>query len=293
MKPPPKIKPFHPAKEQIRSTLPEGLSFGVRTISLFQEEGEEQYLVFKPGYDASTDPSASHVLGSGFSFERAMISAERALDLDRIQPKAFSARFEDCSFTKVVERGNVALQHVLVAADGRELGRADTREQAAKNALHRALVGASGVSFEEFCTIAVAVHVVRDSRRTSYGATFAHTSEMDKVHAMIGKMYAASEMVRTGAQAVARTSGRPDPQKGYPDPLRALRALTVAQILQSLGDCEGVNYRLSTEGGQWEGFVVLHTSAITPQEALRQAYRDYLEGDVSENREEDVKERLA
>jgi hypothetical protein len=277
MKPPSIVKPFHPTEDQIRKTLPKGLSFGVRTISLFKADGEEQYIVYKPGYDAASDPTASHVLGSGFSFERAMISAERALDLDRIQPKAFSSRFEGCTFTKLVEPGNVALQHVLMSSDGKELGRADTREQAAKNALHRALIGARDVSFEEFCAIAVAVHVVRESRKNTYGATFAHSSDMDKVHAMIAKMYAASESVRQGAQAVARASS-----KEYPDPLRALRAVTVGQILQSLGDCEGVNYRLTTEGGQWEGYVVLHTSAMTPMDALRQAYRDYLEAEVAD-----------
>lgn len=263
--------PFTPSSAQMPVDL-KAHAFGVRKNMLFKAEGEDQYLVFAEGYDATTDPDAKHIIGSGFSLSHAIVSARMSQALKQIKPSLYSSRLEGCRFIEVVEAGNSALQHVVVDSQGRELGRADMREKAAKLSLHRALVGVKDITFEEFSQIAVPCHVEPAGRR-SHGAVFYDDRAQNGFAALVSAMYKACPDVRTGAESIRAAAS------GYAaeDAVRALRERCNKEALSSLGSSAGVTFRLSAEDGAWQAFAVLHTSQISAATAMRIAYEGYVE----------------
>lgn len=269
-----KAQAFTPSSAQLPSDMA-ALAFGVRKNTLFKPEGEDQYLVFSPGFNAHNDPDAKHVLGSGFSFSHAIVSARMSAALKQIKPSFYWPRLEGCTFQEKVEEGNVALQHVVVDAQGRELGRADMREKSAKLALHRALVGASDVTFEEFSAIAVPCHVEQGGRRTP-GAVFHDAAAQDAFGDLVRRMYKASPVAQEGAEALRSkmpSSGRP--ASANEERVRALVSACTREALSSMGDAAGTTFRMTAEDGAWEAFAVLHTSHVSAGQAMRIAYEEY------------------
>jgi hypothetical protein len=271
MQKPTRAIPLIPIAVDASLALPDSLAdlaFGQRTIFLFKPEGEVQYLVYKPGFSALNDPDASHVLGSGFSLEHAALSACGALALQSTKPSAFWARLEGCSFTTAIEHGNIALQHVCLDPEGRELGRADHRRLAAELALHRALVGANDVTFEEFCAIASPVRLDPGGRGT-YGSTYADEISQNLSLSMLGHMYRACPEVRAGAKAMAPESTG--------EALKTLQGAFQREMLGALSRTSDVtSFRVSAEQGEWEGYLVLHTPRISSDRAMRVAFENYL-----------------
>jgi hypothetical protein len=251
-------------------------AFGVRKNTLFKKEGEDQYLVYAQGYDAQNDPDCKHVIGSGFTFSHAIISARMSQALKKIKPEFYWDRLKGCRFGEAVEEGNIALQHVVLDEDGRELGRADTREEAAKLALHRALVGAKDVTFKEFSAIAAPVHVDHSAGRNAYGAVFRDSDAMDAFRGLVRRMFKASPSVQEVSAAMRSGTvyaGRNVSAKEE----SALALLNACQreALGTLGGAAGATYRLTAEDGAWQAFAVLHTSHISAATAMKIAYEGY------------------
>lgn len=267
---------FTPAGHQVPRDLL-GHAFGLRKNALFNKAGEDQYLVYAQGFDAQSDPQANHVIGSGFSFSHAIISARKSQALKQVKPDRYWKRLQGCRFIEVVEDGNVALQHVVVDGQGRELGRADTREAAAKLALHRALVDASDITFDEFKAIAVPVHVTQGGKK-SYGSVFYDHVAQDALGSLVRTMFKACPSVREAAHAMrSKTTYAGRNVSVREEGMRALLAACQQDALSGMGDSVGRTYAIAAEDGAWQAFAVMHTTHFSAETAMMIAYEAHLE----------------
>lgn len=300
MKPSTNPEPFFPSPQDLPDGFPQDLSFATRTVYIFKPDGLTQYLVFEKGYNATNDPRLNHVVGSGDSLAIACASAERIIALNAKKPSDFWPRLQGCTFAKLVEPNNTALQHVCMDANGQELSRADTREESARLALHQALIGCNDVTFEEFCAISVVAKIQSSGART-YGFVFADDDGLSAVRRLLSNAYKNNESTR---QAAAAELQKHELLPGVPG--RAQSAALTKKRVQAKDAsplsakeqwrkrtfdclCQVINKTLlsapnksaalhthvfSPEDGKWVANIVLHTSALTARQALTLAFED-------------------
>lgn len=273
MKNPTQAQTYIPPADLVRPQSLHGLAIGVRTTYQTQSRGVPQYFVYEQGYTPESDPLLEHVIGAGGSVVQAAHSAVMHLATQKIKPQSHWGRLAGCTFSTVIEDGNVAMKYACLSPSGVELGRAERRENSAKRAMHRALVGVDDVRFNEFSAIAFPVFVER-GRWGFQGPTFATSQAESNAAVMLKRMYTECESVRQGALTVAKAA---QPKGSVPlDPYMVYRQASYKKILASLGKDEGTLFRLRVEKGDWEGFMVLHTSQISESDAMRHAFDDYL-----------------
>lgn len=288
------VTPFTPAANDVPSGMPEGVSYGTRTIYGLRESGDKQFLVFKPGFNAENDTSLNHVLASGFTLSHACQMAIRMTAYLAIPPEHYWKRLAGCRFDKVVEPGKGVVQQLCLAPDGRELGRADFREEAARNALHRVLVDAQDVSFAEFSVIAVPVEIELSGRRT-YGAVYAggYGDGAVSVDAMLVRMYHANPSVRQAARTIfeqtqkkaagdAVLGWKTDPfarSRGQDPAYMAFKSLCHREVLSTAGRAQDADvhiFGLGPADESWKAYIVLHTRHLSPDVAMKVAYDQFL-----------------
>lgn len=260
------------------------LSFGVRTVYVSKPEGELQYLVFKPGFSAESDPACNHVLGSGFTFSRACESAARHLELLQRNPSDYWERLQGCTFQSMIEPGNVALQHLCVDHLGNELSRADTREEAARLALHRIVPSVADASYEEFAEIAAPIRLDLAGRGT-HGAVFAEQRDVDAFNKLVRVMWRANPEVCRRA-SLRETDGRaalqclglaPDDtarEQAYTNFLSLMRREVLSAFAAMRSDA-GI-FRLGVEESGWAAILVLHSDRLSQREAMLGAYEEFM-----------------
>jgi len=266
----------------------EGLAFGTRVIKLFAEP-QTQYLVFAKGFDAISDPRCNHVIGSGFKFAHACISANNYLVLNAVKPADFWPRLEGCTFTKEVESGNAALQHVCRDDQGRELSRADGREESAKLALHRVLAGRKDLTMNEFAAISVPVQVTPGGRRT-YGLVFNDEQGQSSLRRMLKNGVKNSTLLQASAKAelekaggikdVTQAKGRvfrdaapfTSEQKSQNAMFEAFVASVQKTVLSAKFNADVFTHALKSSDGQWVANVIVHASHVSKSDALLLAY---------------------
>ncbi len=296
-----KAQPYTPA-EGFDGKTPLGLAFGVRTIFVTEPEGERQYLVFKTGFDANTDPDCNHVLGSGFTFEHACESAARAMELLQKKPSDYWPRLEGCSFASEVEQGRIALQHTVLDAEGAELGRADYREEAAKLAMRRILPQVEDPSFEEFLAIATPVRLDRSGRGT-YGSVFADDVGRGALDKELASIYRCCPSARQAAEESLKRRLEGDLRehsaetadiilkvRSRSEGFAEFKSMMTKSVLSAFGKmkADASVFRLSVEGDPWKSLLILHTGRLSERELMRGAYEEFLAEQRELLREKDV-----
>lgn len=302
MKPATIAIPFTPTPDSLPTNWPDDLAFATRTIDL--NGSQLQYLVYQKGYSAINDPRLNHVIGSGFSVSHACLSASMWLELDAKKPSDFWPRLQGCSFKKVVEPGNVALQHVCLDAKGEEIARADYRNESARLALHHVLVNCSDMTFDEFLAISVVARTQIATGRT-YGLVYADDCGQDAVNRLLVNAFKNNASTRDAAlaefekrtqkitQAAQSATSKPPKKQKYAhkdtSPLSqadqekqgALRALqqSVAKILLSSGDKTGTLtiHKYITQDNKWTGNIILCDANCSESNAMKIAYSQYQE----------------
>ena len=304
MKPATTAKSFMPASlSLLPAGLPSGLSFATRTIYLHQgasgREGELQYLVFKEGFNTENDPRLNQVLGSGFTLEHACLSAISIHALISKVPADFWPRLAGYTFTKrASEDGSTALQHCCTNALGQEVSHAETREVAARLAMHHALAGCLDMSFEEYRAISVTAQIQTSIGKRTYGALFDDELGQNNVRKMVINGFQQNPAYRQAAYAeLERALALPPPVAPAPSAAsrrrekmrdkvhitpgktkeaNALNALitSVNKAILSKAFC---TFNLDPEGSTWIAKIITHPSSISGEQALHNSYSHYLQ----------------
>lgn len=291
---------YSPSQEAVDQKYPTYLPMGKRRIFVFKADGEDQYMVFKQGFNAESDPSCKNVVGSGFTPEHALYNARGALSRAALSPADFMPRLGGCTFTTAKDKTSV-LKHVVLDTSGFELGRSEYREVACKQALHRLLIGAEDATLEEFKEIAVLVNIERGGS-DSYGWLYADAEGQEAVRQLVlngfksnvsfrdaaarclelRKQIASRRPIRALSRHAQRRVDRQDrsPLTAEENHEAELFSALLDQVNEYLlSQPEGNDLIISPlkpEDGQWIGEIVAHTSRISPQTALRNAYEQFV-----------------
>ena len=291
---------FLPSQECL-SRIPHGcptqLEMGHRQVYVLNRNGEQQFFVFKDGFNAASDPDCKNVIGSGFTPENALVSAMIYLRRVQLLPTDFWPRLKGCTFATAHDNTNI-LKHTVLDANGLEVGRGEYRESAASKALHCVLSNADDVSFDEFKAIAVVARLQRGGRK-SYGWVYTDDGGQDRVRAIVNIGFEANSSFRVAAAAclekhtlkqalagqksistLARKPGHDHmaPPNVEPEQRQLIKALVdgVNECLLSTFDNEAlITCPLIPENEKWIGYIVGHTDKITPETALRIAYEEF------------------
>lgn len=291
---------YTPTSESTHQKYPVHLAMGRRTIFVLKAEGEQQFLVFKEGFDAQNDPRCTHVMGSGSEPGHALFNAKLALARALLKPADFQSRLTGCTFTTTTDK-STALKHVVLNSDGVELGRGEYREVACKQALHRMLIGATDATLEEFKAISVVVNIERGGKG-SYGWLYADTEGQSAVRQLVHVGFVANSTFREAAAAclesqqqkaalkpVRPISRRAEQRNARQDvspvsPENRQEGELFAALLQKVDECllsqptdkDLIICPLTPEDGLWIGEIVAHTSNISPVTALRNAHEQFV-----------------
>lgn len=276
---------------------------GTRTVYVIKPEGELQFLVFRSGLDALSDPDAKHVLGSGFSEAHALESARRSLELEAMTPENYQPRLKGCSFV----RDESTKELLIVDPAGQVLGRGTERLVVTNQAMHALFLNAQEpYSFDEFCGIAVvaSLAVERSGRgrgQKTYGSVFADHVGQDAVTALVKRAYRGSEVIREGAAAEAKKQtsvetklparSRAPKQGVFPKTEHEVRqereilALLNTSIKSMLSSFSGgvLNFSLSAKDGSWGALVILHDTHRSDKQMLAIAHQQYLSEFAEQN----------
>lgn len=291
---------YAPNAESSSQNYPIHLSMGERTIYVFKVEGETQFVVFKQGFNAGSDPHCKQVIGSGFVPEHALHSARLALSRAELSPADFQSRLVGCKFSTAFDKTPV-LKHVVLDSNGDEIGRGEYREAACQQALHRMLIGAVDATLEEFRAISVLVNVERGGK-DSYGWLYADTESQDSVRRLVRAGFAVNPTFRNAAEsclearknlATARPtraiSQRAQQRKAQRDESHVsadeLRENELfSALLEKVHECllslpteaELVTCPLTPADGLWTGQIIAHTHRTSPESALRHAHQEFV-----------------
>lgn len=256
--------------------LPEGfprdLVVASRLIYTSNPEGDRQYLVYRKGFGPENDPKFQEVISASFDLNAVGRMAMMRLHQEALPPTTYQPRLEGCSFVRRFE-GARTLQ-VCVDSRGRELGRGETREDAARIALHRALAGAKDLSVAEFG----ATSCVAGIERTAQGVMFSDQDGQDRIAGMVSRAYEMSASIRQAAKAEARSlgmAGRTEIEQRDKE-VAALQFAVVRRILEqaeALGD--GLSVKSVWDVEDWHGVLILHGPSLTSTQALALAYERY------------------
>lgn len=304
MKPSTTARSFTPASlSLLPAGLPPGLSFATRTIYLRQglnaEAGELQYLVFKKGFNAENDPRLNQVLGSGFTLEHACLSAIGIHALISKVPADFWPRLAGYTFTqRASEDGSIALQHCCTNTLGQEVSHAETREMAARLAMHHALAGCLDMSIEEYRAISVTAQIQTSIGKRTYGALFDDELGQSNVRKMVTNGFrqnpshrqaAYAELEKTlalplpVAPAPSAASSRREKMRDKvhikPEKLKEVNALnalitSVNKAILNRGFC---TFNLDPKSSTWTAKIITHPSSISGEQALHNSYSYYLQ----------------
>lgn len=242
---------------------------------LFQKEGETQFLIFRPGCWPTEKIDGNTIFGSGFSLEAALDSAVRSYRYEQLTPEHFSQHLGGYTFSKIASKGVVLTQ--CANPLGVVIATASGKEEAAKHALHHALIDAEDVSLEDFAEITVVAQVDRGGRGT-YGLTFSDLDGQGAIRNFISRGYrdnatfdlAGKSIVLDG---VTVTSSEPT----FSEKLKAVQGKIIQILLSSKPDADLHIFSAKTEDGLWEGNILLHSSRLTAKQALNCAYQEFIE----------------
>lgn len=290
MKKPTPALPYIPSSPDVLPPELAGkLHMATRTIYLFAPEGEVQYLVFQEGFNAENDPQLNHVLGSGFSEHNAATSAIVHLERMRLRPADFWPRLTGCTFEQCVQPGLSALQHCCLDASGAKISQADTRDEAARLALHHVLRHCQDMTLQEYRAISITVQV-RPGGSRSHGLLFDGDAGQNALRKLAIDGYRNSEKFREAAwtEAQARPpASAASAKRVVRDVLplsneqrqehQSIEALVQAAYKATLSTHTTFSVtRFHSQDEAWVGYVITHPAHINAQSAVAQAYQGYV-----------------
>lgn len=300
MKPSTPVQPFQPVATDLPENWPD-LAMGVRTTFVLDADGQEQYLVFKPGFDAANPDAINHVLSQGGNPAHACLAGVERIRREAIPPEYYWPRLAGCHFSTRTEPGNVALLHTVIDPSGKELGCAEERVIAANKALHGALAGCKDMTFHEYSAITVTVQASR-GRGKSYGWLFDNDKDRNSLSALLWSGFQTNTAMQEAAVAEAEKAhhlrqanesgaaaqDKPGKRKPFRDVLneqdafkekreafKALKSSVEKLVLSSPKDVDLKVHTVTSGDNYWAANIILHSHRVSSAMAMRTGYLQY------------------
>lgn len=287
----------------VSQNYPVDLAMGERSIFILKPEGEQQFLVFREGFNAHNDPDCKNVVGSGFQPSHALHSAAVNLSRAKLTPEDFQPRLKGCTFAKATDK-TVSLKHLVLNSNGVEISRDEFRHAACRKALHSVLANSKDITLEEFSAISVVVNIERGGK-DSYSWLYADNEGQSAVRTLVGSGFVANCAFREAAAAClesnqqttklkpARPTSRISQRAGQRNARRDVLLVSekdrhenelFTALLQNVNECllsqptdkDLIICPLTPEDGLWVGEIVAHTSNVSPETALRNAHEQFV-----------------